>query len=236
MATYAAMIEIMDSGIGKVIQTLKDKGMYEHTLFLFMSDNGSTSEGGFIKQLMADLSNTPYRSYKQWVFQGGTSSPLILTDGRSKSQTEKGSICREPSHIIDIFPTCLDIASAHYPDTFHNQKSEIGRNQSPAGYTKTKIQPRDLFFEHQTSCAILSDGWKLVRANGRQPWELIHLTTDPFETQDLSEQFPLKAKELENKWTRWAEQQHVYPFEYRPWTERINYYQSLYPDQKGKEN
>ena len=45
-----------------------------------------------------------------------------------------------------------------------------------------------------------------------------------------------KAKELENKWTRWAEQQHVYPFEYRPWTERINYYQSLYPDQKGKEN
>ena len=38
---------------------------------------------------MADLSNTPYRSYKQWVFQGGTSSPLILTDGRSKSQTEK---------------------------------------------------------------------------------------------------------------------------------------------------
>ncbi len=45
MATYAAMIEIMDSGIGKVIQTLKDKGMYEHTLFLFMSDNGSTSEG-----------------------------------------------------------------------------------------------------------------------------------------------------------------------------------------------
>ncbi len=133
MATYAAMIEIMDSGIGKVIQTLKDKGMYEHTLFLFMSDNGSTSEGGFIKQLMADLSNTPYRSYKQWVFQGGTSSPLILTDGRSKSQTEKGSICREPSHIIDIFPTCLDIASAHYPDTFHNQKVKLaGTSLLPA--------------------------------------------------------------------------------------------------------
>ena len=236
MATYAAMIEIMDSGIGKVIQTLKDKGMYEHTLFLFMSDNGSTSEGGFIKQLMADLSNTPYRSYKQWVFQGRTSSPLILTDGRSKSQTEKGSICREPSHIIDIFPTCLDIASAHYPDTFHNQKVKLAGTSLLPAIRKQKIQPRDLFFEHQTSCAILSDGWKLVRANGRQPWELIHLTTDPFETQDLSEQFPLKAKELENKWTRWAEQQHVYPFEYRPWTERINYYQSLYPDQKGKEN
>ena len=146
------------------------------------------------------------------------------------------SICREPSHIIDIFPTCLDIASAHYPDTFHNQKVKLAGTSLLPAIRKQKIQPRDLFFEHQTSCAILSDGWKLVRANGRQPWELIHLTTDPFETQDLSEQFPLKAKELENKWTRWAEQQHVYPFEYRPWTERINYYQSLYPDQKGKEN
>ena len=50
MATYAAMIEIMDSGIGKVIQTLKrQKECMKHTLFLFMSDNGSTSEGGFIK-------------------------------------------------------------------------------------------------------------------------------------------------------------------------------------------
>ena len=206
---------------------------------LGLGPKGGTDFNHLIKpntHLMADLSNTPYRSYKQWVFQGGTSSPLILTDGRSKSQTEKGSICREPSHIIDIFPTCLDIASAHYPDTFHNQKVKLAGTSLLPAIRKQKIQPRDLFFEHQTSCAILSDGWKLVRANGRQPWELIHLTTDPFETQDLSEQFPLKAKELENKWTRWAEQQHVYPFEYRPWTERINYYQSLYPDQKGKEN
>ena len=138
MATYAAMIEIMDSGIGKVIQTLKDKGMYEHTLFLFMSDNGSTSEGGFIKQLMADLSNTPYRSYKQWVFQGGTSSPLILTDGRSKSQTEKGSICREPSHIIDIFSHLPGYCFRTLPRHVSQSKSEIGRNQSPAGYTKTE--------------------------------------------------------------------------------------------------
>lgn len=132
--------------------------------------------------------------------------------------------------------TCLDSIRLRYTDTFHNQKVKLAGTSLLPAIRKQKIQPRDLFFEHQTSCAILSDGWKLVRANGRQPWELIHLTTDPFETQDLSEQFPLKAKELENKWTRWAEQQHVYPFEYRPWTERINYYQSLYPDQKGKEN
>ena len=71
MATYAAMIEIMDDGIGEMIEALKKKGMYENTIFMFLSDNGSTSESGYIKQIMADLSNTPYRSYKKWVFQGG---------------------------------------------------------------------------------------------------------------------------------------------------------------------
>ena len=135
MATYAAMIEIMDEGIGHVIQAMKDKGMYENALFLFMSDNGSTSEGGFIKQLMADLSNTPYRSYKRWVFQGGISSPFIIADGRKKSQIEKGSICREPGHIIDVFPTCLDIASVRYPATFHRQEVKLtGTSLLPAAY------------------------------------------------------------------------------------------------------
>lgn len=76
MATYAAMIEIMDEGIGKVVETLRKKGMYENTVFLFLSDNGATDEGGYLGQLMADLSNTPYRSYKKWVFQGGTSTPF----------------------------------------------------------------------------------------------------------------------------------------------------------------
>lgn len=44
----------------------------------------------------------------------------------------------------------------------------------------------------------------------------------------------LKVRALEKKWNRWAEQQHVFPFEYRPWGERIKYYKILNPDQSGK--
>ena len=102
MATYAAMIEIMDDGIGRLIEAVKEKGIYENTVFLFMSDNGATSEGGYLGQLMADLSNTPYRSYKQWCFQGGTSSPLIVKYGNDVKNgvKEKGIICRIPGHKI----------------------------------------------------------------------------------------------------------------------------------------
>lgn len=182
---------------------------------------------------MADLSNTPIAVTNNGYSKEEPVPLSSLQTEEAKARQKKAVSVGNPVISLIFFPPAW-ILLPHITPTRFTIKSEIGRNQSPAGYTKTKIQPRDLFFEHQTSCAILSDGWKLVRANGRQPWELIHLTTDPFETQDLSEQFPLKAKELENKWTRWAEQQHVYPFEYRPWTERINYYQSLYPDQKAK--
>lgn len=234
MATYAAMIEIMDDGIGQLIDALREKGMYENTVFLFMSDNGATSEGGYLGKLMADLSNTPYRSYKQWCFQGGTSAPFIITYGGGTGNSGKGTICREVCHIIDVLPTCLDIASVDYPPVFHGKKVKLaGTTVLPALQNK-KIRSRDLFFEHQTSCAVISAGWKLVRANGKRPWELIDLSVDPFEEHDLSAQYPEKVRELENKWNDWAEQQSVFPFEYRGWTQRIGYYKSLNPDQRGE--
>lgn len=236
MATYAAMIEIMDDGIGKVIAATKEKGLYENTVFLFLSDNGSTNEGGFIAQLLADLNNTPYRSYKQWCFQGGTSTPFIVMYGDPQKNVLKGKFNREFSHIIDVMPTCLDMASVEYPGQFNDKKLSTteGRSLIPAVQNKT-LEPRDLFFEHQTSCAIISDGWKLVRNSGKQSWELIDLMNDPFEENDQAALYPEKVKVLESKWNRWAEEKHVFPFEYRPWGERINYYKSLHPDQSGKD-
>lgn len=233
MATYAAMIEIMDEGIGELIAATKEKGIYDNTVFLFMSDNGATLEGGYLGQLMADLSNTPYRSYKQWCFQGGTSAPFIIAYGGDAPQRKSGTICRQACHIIDVFPTCLDIASADYPASFRGKAVKLpGTTLLPAVKGK-RLKTRDLYFEHQTSCALISGDWKLVRANGRQPWMLIDLAADPFEENDLSARYPEKVKSLEKKWNRWAERQHVFPFEYRPWTERIRYYKSLYPDQSG---
>lgn len=236
MATYAAMIEIMDDGIGKVIAATKEKGIYENTIFLFMSDNGATREGGFIAQLQADLSNTPYRDYKALCFQGGTSAPFIVMYGDPQKNVLKGKFSREFSHIIDVMPTCLEMASAGYPPQFNNKELHATEGESllPAIQNK-EIASRDLFFEHNTSCAIISDGWKLVRDNARHPWELINLTTDPFEENDQAAVYPEKVKALEKKWNRWAEEKHVFPFEYRPWGERVKYYKTLYPDQSGKD-
>jgi arylsulfatase A-like enzyme len=232
MATYAAMIEIMDEGVGKIMDAVKAKGIYENTVFIFLSDNGATEEGGYIGQLMSDLSNTPYRSYKQWVYQGGTSTPFILTYGSGKKQPMKGKICHQPAHLIDILPTCMAIGKTGYPAHFAHADLE-GRNLIPASEGKP-LEKRTLYFEHQSSCAIIDGSWKLVRASRNTPWELINLETDPFETCDLSHQYPEKVEELETKWIEWANTHKVFPLENKPWTERINFYKAKNPDQSGK--
>lgn len=213
MATYAAMIEIVDSGIGELVETIKEKGMLDNTVFIFLSDNGATKEGGYLGQLMADLSNTPYRSYKSQCFQGGTSTPFILSYGDAGKNKMKGQICRQPAHIIDILPTCMDIATATYPSEF--KENLPGKSLLPSIHGK-KIKPRELYFEHQSSCAIISDHWKLVRGSRNEPWELIDLSIDPFETKDLSAQYPKIVKKLEVKWNKWAEQCNVFPLENKP--------------------
>ncbi len=231
MATYAAMIEIMDEGIGELVHAIKKKGMYENTVFIFLSDNGATNEGGYIGQLMSDLSNTPYRSYKKWTFQGGTSTPFILTYGDSRKNKMKGEVCNQPAHIIDILPTCMALADIRYPDCFPHNDLE-GKNLLPASEGK-QIEERTLYFEHQGSCAIIDGSWKLVRANRNVQWELIDLAHDPFETNDLSAKYPEKVEVLESKWIEWANTHKVFPLEDKTWTERLNFYKAKNPDQRG---
>lgn len=96
------MIEIMDDGIGEVIKATKEKGIFDNTIFLFLSDNGATNEGDMITQLRADLSNTPFRSYKQWCFQGGTSAPLIIMYGGGQPDGKRKRFVTN-LHILSIF-------------------------------------------------------------------------------------------------------------------------------------
>ena len=212
MATYAAMIEIMDDGV----------------------DNGATLEGGYLGQLMADLSNTPYRSYKQWCYQGGTSTPFILTFGDAGKNMMKGELCKQTAHVIDLLPTCMDLGSAIYPSEKFEHADLPGISLLPASKGE-KLQERTLYFEHQSSCAIISGDWKLVRNNRNSPWELVDLSVDPFEQKDLSARYPEKVKALEHEWNVWAETHKVLPLEDKPWHEHIKYYKDLYEDQSGKE-
>ncbi len=129
------MIDRLDQNIGRLTKTLKDQGKLNNTLILFTSDNGGSSEvvnisggTGAIGSLTnwkslgknwANVSNTPYREYKNWSHEGGIKTPLIAYwPDKIKN---KGSIVHKPVHLIDFMPTLQEVIGAAYPKNFNGE-------------------------------------------------------------------------------------------------------------------
>ena len=132
MAVYAAQIDRMDQGVGEILTKLEEYNELENTVVIFLSDNGGCDEeqGGELepdqlsklgneyprqsyRREWANASNTPFRQYKQYVHEGGISTPLIVHWPEKIRQ--KGAIFNQVGHIIDIFPTLLEITDTKYP-------------------------------------------------------------------------------------------------------------------------
>ncbi len=216
MATYAAMIEIMDDGIGELIDLLKEQGEFENTLILVLSDNGSTSErkggkatGG--SQSFPMLSNTPYRGQKAQTWEGGVSSPLIVS-WPDRLKAHAGTIRHGACHIIDILPTCLEATGVEFPDSFRGKEPAAphgGSLLSAAG--GAELPERPLFWEHGGSRAVYQDGWKLVADRRSSQWKLYNLKNDPTEQKEVTKQFPDRIDNLKALWQSWAEEYDVVP-------------------------
>lgn len=232
MAVYAAQIDRMDQGIGRIIESLEEKGQLDNTLILFLSDNGAcaeTGEFGFDRRKnglppggvdsymsyglsWANASNTPYRRYKKLVHEGGVATPLIAHwPNRIK---DRGAFRKQASGVIDLMPTCIELAKAKYPAEYKGKNilPPEGKSLVPAFYGKA-VQKRTLFFEHMGNKAVRKGKWKLVAEN-KGKWELYDLEADRTETNDLVERFPQKAKELISLWNAWAKKVGVKQFSF----------------------
>lgn len=101
-----AMIESMDNGIQKVLDTLRECGLEEDTIVVFASDNGP-SLGGETNRYNCDL-----RGEKQFVYEGGIKVPAVI---QQVGKIPKNQICDEIVHGIDWFPTLLGMCGISVP-------------------------------------------------------------------------------------------------------------------------
>ena len=221
MAVYAAMIDRLDQNIGRILEKLKQQGKLNNTLILFTSDNGGSSEvveipGGTgeigtatnwksLGKNWANVSNTPYREYKNWSHEGGIKTPLIAY--WPEKIKNKGFVSHKPVHFIDFLPTLQALSGAHYPknyngDTIFPAPGKSFLPQLLGDSTGKRGEP--IFWQWRYGKAVRDGNWKLVAY--KEVWELYNLETDPVEEINLIDKEKEKAAQLKSLYEDWAGQ------------------------------
>jgi arylsulfatase A-like enzyme len=221
MEVFAAMVDVLDQNVGRLVGFLKEKEILDNTLILFCSDNGACpferTRGRFLKPWdpksywtydasWAHAGNTPFRLYKQNQHEGGISSPLIVhwPDGL---KTIPGSVTDQPGHLVDFMATFIELAGANYPRQIADRQIDPlqGKSMAPIFRGQTRPPHETLYFHFGTDRALRQGPWKLVSAKlGR--WELYNLDRDRTELNDLAQQQPERVTQMSAEWFRIAEE------------------------------
>ena len=193
---YAAMVESVDESVGKVMKTLEDIGVADHTLVILTSDNG-----GFARA----TSNAPLRGNKGSNFEGGIRVPLII---KWPGFSRPGSVTNEVVTSTDLYPTILAAASQPLQPYQHQD----GLSLEPVFEKGGKLE-RDAIYWHYPHynqhpdsfpCGVIRSGqWKLMENYDTGKLSLFDLANDLGETTDLASRKPEVTARLFEKLNQW---------------------------------
>jgi arylsulfatase A-like enzyme len=212
--TYAAMIYSVDESVGRVMQVLEDLNLAENTVLIFSSDNGGV--GGYLREGIPDANditdNTPLRSGKGSLYEGGTRDPFII---RWPGVTRPGASCDVPAIHVDLYPTFLELAGAPAPSHALDGESLVKVFRHP----EAQLKP-DAIFQHfpgylgsgknswrTTPVSLIHCGdWKLMEFLEDGRLELYNLRKDLGEQKNLAQEMPEKTKELYRRLDAWRKE------------------------------
>ena len=217
VADYIAMIEYLDDSVGIVMDKLEQLDMTQNTLVMFLSDNGG---------LTRVWDNDPLRGGKGQLYEGGVRIPFIV---RWPEQVQAGTICSTPVHVVDLFPTLMELADGSaLPGQILDGISIMPLLLQTSGFHREAIyshHPEYVVSFAKTPCSMIRKGdYKLIHyfgdyldPEGCDPrpgtlsgrfilgsrTELFNLATDPGESRDISREMPEKATELMTDLRNW---------------------------------
>ncbi|WP_157558180.1 arylsulfatase [Niabella aurantiaca] len=247
MAIYAAQIDIMDAGIGKIIETLRQNKALENTLIFFLSDNGACAEfisSGKSKAVdgtaetfesyrlpWANVSSTPFKQYKHFTHEGGIATPLIVHWPRGIASRLSNTFISDYGHITDIMATCVAVSGARYPSEFHGNIIHPMEGKSLLPHFSGKPNDRGkIYWEHEANIALRDGKWKLVAKTpegasfSMDSVQLYDMEADPSEMNDLSRQDPERARAMYADWEQWARKIGAFPLDTREYNVRMQAY------------
>ena len=199
---YAAMVEHVDASVGRIVRKLDELGLADDTVVVFFSDNGGLYRETFVYKEYNPTTNTPLRSEKGSLYEGGIRVPLVV---RWPGTVKPGSLCREPVSSVDFYPTFLEMAGLDPP--FGHPLD----GRSLLSLWKEKGRPkRDAIYWHyphyhhtSPAGAIRRGDWKLIEFFEDGRLELYHVREDMSERRNLAGVHPERAAGLRKKLAEW---------------------------------
>lgn len=226
MELYAAMVELMDQQLGRVLTHLQETGELDNTYIIFLSDNGANgatplvypakNPEWFFKQRdhrpeqagragshiylgreWAQTSGSPWKLFKGTVAEGGIRSPMIIAGPGLAA----GRIENRIGHVAGITPAIfamLDVEPETLP-AFKGKELPTGTSLLPIWQGQSEVESVAVATELFGNRAIRQGDWKAHYINpplGSGQWELFNMASDPGESRNLAEAHPEKLAEL----------------------------------------
>ena len=184
LRVYAAMLRSLDRNIGRLLASLRERGLDENTLVVFTSDNGAPHYAGVGHR------NQPYRGWKATYFEGGIRVPFFM---RWPAALPEGRIATGPAAHFDIFSTIAAAAGANPP----SDRIIDGVNLLPFARGDQEGRPHEsLYWRTDDYLTMRLGDWKLQtsRLSGRI-W-LFDLASDPTEQFNLVDREPGRVADM----------------------------------------
>ncbi len=206
-ATYAAMIESVDHGVGRLLNQLKQLNLADNTIVVLASDHGGLSSRGSGREVAT--SNRPLRAGKGHLYEGGLRIPLIV---RWPGIVKPAAEIAAPVITLDLMPTLTAMAGIAMPA----KAGADGLNLVPLMQSGT-APARDTFYWHNPAprpastgdlfCSAIRVGdLKLVDFPTEKRIELYDLASDPGESRNLAEARPADRDRLLAKLNDWRKE------------------------------
>ena len=201
---YAAMIESVDQGVGRILKKLEELGIADRTVVFFTSDNGGLSvrEGPNTPATV----NAPLRAGKGYLYEGGIREPLLI---KWPGVTKPGSVSTVPVCSVDFYPTILAMADVKLqPGQVIDGVSLVPLLKQTGGLEREALYWHYPHYSNQggkPGGAVRRGDLKLIEFYEDGKLELYNLRDDIGEANDLAAKMPEKAGELRQQLKDWRQ-------------------------------
>ncbi|MEM1026772.1 MAG: sulfatase [Planctomycetota bacterium] len=225
---YAAMIENLDTNVGRTLGALESTGQAENTIVIFTSDNGglSTAEG-------SPTCNAPLSEGKGWMYDGGNRVPWIV---RWPGRVQAGSVSDATITSPDLFPTLLELAGLDAVPEQHVDGKSFAAALRSEPFERGPIFWHYPHYSNQggTPSRSVRDGrWKLIEFFEDARLELYDLAADVGEDVDLAGRQPEKTAELHAALQAWSDAVEAKIPEVNPYFDKMVAGEMPCPDDRG---